>query len=240
MAHVQKILLITGWGVGTSPLEAFQAALIDQGFQVDLIDIFNALDTRCLQQHIHLAADYDVLMGWSLGGQLATLLAQGIFEKTGIYKILITLTSNPCFVANDVWEVGMPASTFLNFQQSFKKVPLLTLKRFCYLVTQGGIKAKQDWQWLQNLMNEDNLNLKTQGLDMLQHFNTVNILKNYQGQQYHVFAEGDGLVSHKIFDNYRKLGAKFLKVDSVVGSHGFPVFQSEALSDKITQYLKRL
>ena len=239
MAHVQKILLITGWGVGTRPLEEFQTALIDQGFQVNLIDIFDALDTRCLKKNIDLAEDYEVLMGWSLGGQLATILAQGVFEKTGTNKTLITIASNPCFVANDAWDVGMPASTFLNFQQSFEAMPLVTLKRFCYLVTQGGTKAKQDWQSLQSLVNEDNKNLKIQGLEMLQRLNTVSILKDYQGQQYHLFAEGDGIIADKVIENIKKLNAKFLKGEMVSGSHGAIIFQEKTISHKIAQYLKK-
>ncbi len=239
MAHVQKILLITGWGVGTHPLNEFQMALINQGFKVDLIDLFDALDTTCLARYVDLAEGYDVLMGWSLGGQLATLLAQGVFEKNGINKTLITITSNPCFVANDVWDVGMSISTFLNFQQSFEKAPLVTLKRFCYLVTQGGTKAKKDWQWLQTLINEKNKNQKTQGLDMLHHLNTVSILKNYQGQQYHLFTEGDGLVAYKVVENIKNLDAKFLKVETVSGSHGAIIFQAKDLSRKIAQYLTK-
>lgn len=236
---MQKILLMSGWGVGTRPLEEFQTTLTDQGFQVDLIDIFDALDTTCLAKHIDLAEGYDVLMGWSLGGQLATLLAQGVFEKTGKNKILMTIASNPCFVANDAWDVGMSASTFLNFQQSFEKMPLMTLKRFCYLVTQGGTKAKQDWQWLQSLTNEENKSLKIQGLDMLQHFNMVSILKNYQGHQYHLFAQDDGLVAYQVVENIKNLKAKFLKIEAVSGSHGAIIFQAKAISHKIVQYLKK-
>lgn len=239
MAQVQKILLISGWGVGTQPLESFQTALLGHGFQVDLIDIFDALDPVCLAKQITLAEQYDVIMGWSLGGQLATLLAQGIYAKNAVHKTLITLTSNPCFVANHAWDIGMPASTFLNFQQSFEKAPLVTLKRFCYLVTQGGMKAKQDWQYLQALMNDDHKYLKIQGLELLHSLNTVDILKKYTGQQYHIFAEDDGLVSCKVVEIIKKLDAKFLSVDTISGSHGVIIFQAKALSDKIAQYLKK-
>lgn len=237
---MQKILLITGWAVGTQPLQALKQALIQKGFEVELVNIFNGFDPDDFIKHVKLAEQFDVIMGWSLGGQLATKLVKHIHEQTGQLKALITLASNPCFIANASWEIGMENSTFLSFKDAFEKDPLMTLKRFCYLVTQGRVNAKQDWQKLQNSINDDDLVLKSYGLDMLERFNNVDILKSYQGNQLHVFAEGDGLVSHKIVDNYRKLGAKFLKVDSVAGSHGFPVFQSEALSDKITQYLNRL
>lgn len=237
---MQKILLITGWAVGTQPLQALKDALIQKGFEVELINIFNAFDADDFIKHVKLAEQFDVIMGWSLGGQLATKIVQHIYEQSGQLKNLITLASNPCFIANENWEIGMENTTFLSFKDSFEKDPVTTLKRFCYLVTQGRSNAKQDWQKLQSSVNGDELALKSSGLEMLECFNTVSIIQNYPGNQLHIFAEGDGLVSYKIIDNFRKLGAKFLKVDSINGSHGFPVFQSEALSDKITQYLKRL
>lgn len=237
---MQKILLITGWAVGTQPLQALKDALIKKGFQVELINIFNGFDREIFKKHAQMAENFDVIIGWSLGGQLATKLVQYIHEQTGQLKSLITLASNPCFIANEQWDVGMENSTFSSFKDSFDKDPLTTLKRFCYLVTQGRSNAKQDWQKLQSSVNDEELALKSSGLDMLEQFNTVDIIQNYPGHQLHVFAEEDGLVSHKIVDNFRKLGAKFLKVESINGSHGFPVFQSESLSDKITQYLKRL
>lgn len=237
---MQKILLITGWAVGTQPLQALKDALIQKGFEVELINIFNGFDADDFIKHVKLAEQFDVIMGWSLGGQLATKLVQHIYEQTGELKALITLASNPCFIANDTWGIGMENSTFLSFKSAFEKNPITTLKRFCYLVTQGRSNAKLDWQKLQSSVNDEELALKSCGLEMLEQFNTVEIIQNYPGSQLHVFAEADGLVSYKIMDNFRKLGAKFLNVDSVHGSHGFPVFQYEAISDKITQYLKRL
>ena len=237
---MQKILIITGWAVGTQPLQALKDALTQKGFDVELVNIFNGFDTHDFIKHVKLAEQFDVIMGWSLGGQLATKLVQHIYEQTGQLKALITLASNPCFISNETWEIGMENSTFLSFKDSFEKDPLTTLKRFCYLVTQGRSNAKQDWQKLQSSVNDEELALKSSGLDMLERFNTVDIIQHYPGNQFHVFAEGDGLVSYKIVDNFRKLGAKFLKIDSINGSHGFPVFQGDSLSDKITQYLKRL
>lgn len=236
---MKKILLITGWGVGTQPLEALKGALETHGFQVDLINIFDGFNRDSLDKNAEFAAHCDVIMGWSLGGQLATLLSHHVYEKFGDVKTLITLASNPCFVANDEWDVGMPSATFLNFQQSFEKEPLMTLKRFCYLVTQGGINAKQDWQWLQTFINLDDKKLKSQGLELLHHLNTASILKDFTGKQLHIYAEDDGLVSRKIIENLRQLNAKYLTVESFSGSHGFPIFKTEWLSDKIVQYLKR-
>lgn len=235
---MKKILLISGWGLGTRPLENLKNTLEFAGFNIELINIFNVFDTSTLLQHVEKAKNSDVIMGWSLGGQIATLLSQKIYELTGQTKILITLASNPCFVANDDWKTGMPSSTFQSFRDSFDHDPITTLKRFCYLVAQGSQSAKQDWQSLQNFLTNEALDLQKQGLKLLQDLNTVNILKTYVGQQFHIFANDDGLVSHNIVENIRKIDAKFFNYDVISGSHCFSFFKSQSLSDKIVQYLK--
>ena len=94
-----SILLITGWGGGTQLLEPLQHKLQQQGYIVELINIFNAFDAETLQHHVELARRFDVIIGWSLGGQLATLLVQQLEQQFSEQKILISLASNPCFVA---------------------------------------------------------------------------------------------------------------------------------------------
>ncbi|MGL5213241.1 MAG: hydrolase, partial [Acinetobacter junii] len=74
----KKILLITGWGGGAELLKPLHDALEQKGYLVERINIFNALDNEVLQQHIELAVKFDVIVGWSLGGQLATLLVNQI------------------------------------------------------------------------------------------------------------------------------------------------------------------
>lgn len=235
---MQSILLITGWAVGIQPLQPLQKALISEGFKVELVNIFNGLERTSLEQYGKIAQGFDVIIGWSLGGQLATLLAQHVYEHTAQAKTLITLASNPCFMMSSDWSFGMDHAAFQSFKAAFKQDPHMTLKRFCYLVTQGGTQAKQDWQHLQCFIQiEDQLSLLT-GLELLERLNMVDILNQYAGHQFHIYSEGDGLVSHKIVDRMKKLSARFLKVELISGSHGFPVFKYDELSAKISQYIK--
>ena len=235
---MQKILLITGWGVGVKPLDHLAQSLDQQGLEVETIDIFDPLNSVELDKYAQLAEHFDVLMGWSLGGQLATHLAQYLYESTGKAKTLITLASNPCFIEKPNWSVGMPDSTFQSFKQSFEKDAFTTIKRFCYLVTQGGANAKLDWEYLQSLVTHDNKQLKLTGLSLLENLSTVNILQDYQGHQLHMFAELDGLVPCKIIELFKKLPANFLKLETIAGSHGFPIFMINETTRKITQFLK--
>ncbi|OBC93252.1 hypothetical protein A7907_06050 [Acinetobacter baumannii] len=69
-----KILLITGWGVGIEPLHSLKLGLTKAGCDTQLINIFNVLDGGFHDQ-LDFLTDIDVVVGWSLGGQLATYLA---------------------------------------------------------------------------------------------------------------------------------------------------------------------
>ena len=236
----QRILLITGWGGGTQLLNPLKQALQQQGHQVELINIFNAFDEQILQQQVELAKQFDVIVGWSLGGQLAALLVDQIEQQYAQRKVLITLASNPCFVANDAWQTAMAQISFQQFKQSFEQDAIATLKKFGYMVCQGVETTKADFITLQSLIQPQQIQLLKQGLNLLEQLNVADILKNYRGEQYHLLAQQDALVSCKVIDNFQNLNAKFLNVDLVSGSHGFPVFNAEETSEKICQYLKKI
>ncbi|OAL76210.1 hydrolase [Acinetobacter sp. SFB] len=237
---LQRILLITGWGGGTKLLDPLKQLLQGQGHQVELINIFNALDEQILQQQVELAKQFDVIVGWSLGGQLAALLVNQLEQQYAQRKVLITLASNPCFVVNDSWQTAMDRLTFQQFKQSFEQDAIATLKKFGYMVCQGMKSTKSDFLLLQSLIQPQPIQLLKQGLNLLEQLNVADILKNYQGKQYHLLAQQDALVSCKVLDNLRNFHAKFLEVDLIAGLHGFPIFNSEETNDKICQYLKKI
>ena len=237
---MQNILLITGWGGGTKLLASLKQALEAKGHTVELINIFNALDEHILQEQVEKAKDFDVIIGWSLGGQLATLLVDQISKQFQQQKTLITLASNPSFVQNEEWHTAMDQLTFQNFTQSFEHDAIATLRKFGFMVCQGTATHKQEFVTLQGLIQPQNLDILKQGLNCLEQLNTVSILKNYIGHQYHLFAKQDFLVSYKVVENLQNFNAKFLAVELVSGSHGFPIFQFESITDKICQYLQKI
>nr|WP_216077075.1 hydrolase [Acinetobacter sp. Ac_3412] len=220
-----KILLITGWGGGAELLKPLHKALEQKGHRVERMNIFNALDNDILQQHVELAVKFDVIIGWSLGGQLATLLVDQIQQQYTEQKVLITLASNPCFVAQADWSTAMPVETFIQFKQSFEQDAITTLKRFGLLVCQGASSAKKDFVVMQKLIRPQPIALLRDGLELLEQLNLVELYKNYQGRQLHVFAEYDALVPYQIVRKTEDLAAKNLSFISVEGaSHGFPCF----------------
>lgn len=235
-----KILLITGWGGGAELLKPLHEALEQKGHIVERLNIFNALDNDILQQHVDLAAKFDVIVGWSLGGQLATLLVNQIQQQYAEQKVLITLASNPCFVAQADWTTSMPVETFMQFKQSFEQDAITTLKRFGLLVCQGASSAKKDFVAMQKLIRPQPIALLREGLQLLEQLNLVELYKNYQGRQLHVFAEHDALVPYQIVRKTEDLAAKNLSFISVEGaSHGFPCFMVERTVQIIEDFIQQ-
>lgn len=234
-----RILLITGWGGGAELLKPLHEALEQKGHSVERLNIFNALDGDILQQHVEIAVKYDVIVGWSLGGQLATLLVDQIQQQYAEQKVLITLASNPCFVAQADWITAMPVETFMQFKQSFEQDAITTLKRFGLLVCQGANSAKKDFVAMQKLIRPQPIALLRQGLQLLEQLNLVELYENYQGRQLHVFAEYDALVPHQVMQKTKDLAAKNLCVVSIDGaSHGFPCFMVEQIVQIIEDFIQ--
>ncbi|UUM27478.1 hydrolase [Acinetobacter colistiniresistens] len=235
-----KILLITGWGGGAELLKPLHEALEQKGHSVERINIFNALNDDILQQHVERAVKFDVIVGWSLGGQLATLLVDQIQQQYAEKKVLITLASNPCFVAQTDWMAAMPIETFIQFKQSFEQNAISTLKRFGLLVCQGASSAKKDFLAMQKLIRPQPIALLRQGLQLLEQLNLVELYENYQGRQLHVFVEHDALVPYQVMQKTKDLAAKNLCVVSIDGaSHGFPCFMVEQTVQIIEDFIQQ-
>ena len=234
-----RILLITGWGGGAELLKPLHEALEQKGHSVERINIFNVLNDDVLQQHVERAVEYDVIIGWSLGGQLATILVNQIQQQYAEQKVLITLASNPCFVAQADWMTAMPVETFMQFKQSFEQDAITTLKRFGLLVCQGTSSAKKDFVAMQKLIRPQPIALLRDGLQLLEQLNLVEMYKNYQGKQLHVFAEYDALVPYQVMQKTKDLAANNSSIVSVEGaSHGFPCFMVEQTVQIIEDFIQ--
>ena len=64
------------------PLQSLKLHLDKKGFETQLINIFDVLD-RNFQAQLDLVAEVEVVIGWSLGGQLATQLVNTFMNKQG-------------------------------------------------------------------------------------------------------------------------------------------------------------
>lgn len=103
-----RLVLLPGWGLGTASLEPLAASLRaqDTRLQIELMPLpeLDHSDVQGWVDHLDRKLPSNVwLGGWSLGGMLASALA----KQRGDYCCgLLTLASNPSFVARPDWPHG--------------------------------------------------------------------------------------------------------------------------------------
>lgn len=81
-----------------------------------------------------------VLVGWSLGGMLATRFATRHPERVAA---LVCIATSPSFTAREDWPLGMPADDFEAFARGFAADPDAQLARFAALQAMGGRDARE-------------------------------------------------------------------------------------------------
>ena len=191
-----RLILLPGWGLGISPLEPLAAALkgLDEHLRVEIEPLpeLTSCDPGDWLDELDANVPQDAwLGGWSLGGMLAAELAARRGDRC---CGLLTLASNPSFVAHEQWPGAMPGETFDAFLAGCAADPRGTLKRFSLLCTQGA----EDPRGLSRLLLGGAPNTATavlmSGLELLAQLDTRQALQAFRGPQMHLFAGLDGLV----------------------------------------------
>jgi len=191
-----ELAILPGWGLGVEPLQplaqALTAALPDFHVQVQpLPSIKGQSEASILQQLEQQLPENCWLLGWSLGGMLATAVAA---QRQSRCAGLITYASNACFVAHDRWPAAMPAATFNAFRQLCQDDLGAGLKRFALLCSQGAEQARQLSRQLQALTTTAEPDDVLAGLDLLAALDNRAAISTFTGAQLHVLAEADALV----------------------------------------------
>jgi pimeloyl-[acyl-carrier protein] methyl ester esterase len=191
-----RLILLPGWGLGVSPLEPLAAALqgLDERLRVE-IEPLPDLESSDLEEwldELDSTLPHDAwLGGWSLGGMLASELAARRGDRC---CGLLTLASNPCFVAHDQWPSAMPGETFDAFLAGCRADPRTTLKRFSLLCAQGAADPRGLSRLLLGGAPHTAASVLLSGLEVLAQLDTRHALQAFRGPQLHLFAGLDGLV----------------------------------------------
>lgn len=234
-----KILMITGWGLGTAVLTPFVEQLRQQ-HQVEVWDIFDPNVESILAEKVRQASSFDVLMGWSLGGQLAIYLANEIFQQTRVAKPVIACMSNPCFVANKDWQQAMPETDFEQFLQAARLDMLTTLKRFSHLVCMGAKDARQRVKYLQSQLSLIDLNHQEKHLYLLKQLDLVEILKTCSTKILFIFSNQDSLVPCQVSIEPVFYQQSLIKVKEIEAAHDAILFDTELVLTPILDFLDDL
>ncbi|MBB2493843.1 alpha/beta fold hydrolase [Aquipseudomonas ullengensis] len=235
----ERLILLAGWGLGTAPLQPLVAALqgLDPHLQIQLellpelassapADWLDELDAR-LPQDCWLG-------GWSLGGMLAAELAARRGERC---RGLLTLASNPRFVASTEWPAAMPAETFELFRSGCAEDAQATLKRFALLCTQGSAEPRALGRLLFGGAPNTGAEQLLAGLDVLAALDTRAALQAFNGPQLHLFAAADALVPAAAAGELQSLLGDVETGLLGACSHAFPVERPHEVAAAIQAFL---
>ncbi|MDI2592378.1 alpha/beta fold hydrolase [Pseudomonas sp. N3-W] len=191
-----RLILLPGWGLGVSPLEPLAAALqgLDEHLRVEIVPLpeLESSDLEEWLDELDSIVPQDAwLGGWSLGGMLACELAARRGDRC---CGLLTLASNPCFVAWAGWTNAMHEDDFNAFLNGCRLNPDVTLKRFSLLCAQGSADPRALARLLLAGAPKTPASVLLAGLDLLGKLDTRRALSGFQGPQLHLLAGLDGLV----------------------------------------------
>lgn len=136
------LALVHGWGMNARVFDPL-AALLAADFEVRALNLpghggREPLPHNSLQSWADDLAealpDNAMLLGWSLGGQVAMRAALDHPHKI---SRLILLAATPRFIVGDGWEHGMAATDLQEFGDALLADPQATLLRFLSLQTRG-------------------------------------------------------------------------------------------------------
>lgn len=143
----QAIVLLHGWGLSSAVWAPLQAAL-DPRLNVRPLDLpghgnadpagptLESWSDALLAQ----IPENSLLVGWSLGAQLALHLARHHPDRIAR---LALISATPRFVQADDWQAAMPADTLADFRRSFDLEPTSTQRRFIALQGLGDARRRE-------------------------------------------------------------------------------------------------
>ena len=137
----KKILCLSGWGQKFDSLEfifeesnfdPFFVSSIDYSALTETEEFFSLIKSQNLNP--------EILIGWSLGGQLAIRLIE---QKILTPKLLILIAPPFQMLKDSRVHAGMSQNSFDEFYGNFVKAPTQTLKQFSILTAMNDRSAKE-------------------------------------------------------------------------------------------------
>ena len=160
--HIEKIgqgeplVMIHGWGMH-SGMWMQARDLLSQHFELHLVDLPGMGHSDNIDVYnLHTVAEKIAqeiptnayILGWSLGGLIATKIAL----ITPIKK-LILVGSTPCFVAREDWQQGMPKEVFESFFAGAMQDYQGTMHKLLALIAMGSGNARATSKMLREALS---------------------------------------------------------------------------------------
>jgi len=177
------------------------------------------------------------VLGWSLGGMVALAYASEYPQRV---NNLVMLASSAKFVQSADWQYAQLKNTFDVFSNSLVKKPLITIKRFLKLQTEGGELSKEINDFLGSVI-KTNDEIPTvglmSGLDILCNSDLRDLLKNFTCPTMMVLGEKDQLVPVEVGDESININPH-VEVRVIEGATHVPFLSHpDEVSDALQQFL---
>ena len=232
------VFILPGFGLGTYPLQALADCLTHQGYTTQFLPLpeqapLDAYLHTQIQRH-NITAN-SMALGWSLGGQLASLLA----ERTQCR--LITLASNPQFCSDASWAYGMQPEAFERFYIKQQTQPVQNLQQFAALtgLQDASSHTKAHIKHLKTQLtrlSESEQTMHLLHLHWLRSLNTRLVLATLSTPQLHIWGDVDALIPKHMASALAL--PPHAHTHTITGaSHLLPLTHSSECADTIIQWL---
>jgi pimeloyl-[acyl-carrier protein] methyl ester esterase len=142
------LLLLHGWGTNLRVFDALRAGLAER-YTVTALDLpghgLSAWNEGSAEQQLAwIAAQVPpqaILVGWSLGGQLALQLAANASLRV---RALVLIASTPRFVLGEDWPHGLAPGVLQEFASRLERDPRGTVADFLELQVRGSAELQRE------------------------------------------------------------------------------------------------
>ncbi len=200
----EPLILLHGWGMNGAVWAPLVPWLHSCGLRVGVVTLpgYGGTEASSWDDNLALLAQ-DLwgqipsggchLLGWSLGGLIATEMALQAPDRT---RSLCTIASSPCFVEQPEWP-GISAPVLARFGQQLQQDLKKTISDFLALQGLGSVSARADIRALKQAIFALPLAEATTlqaGLQLLQSTDQRQQLMQLQGRWLRIYGANDALV----------------------------------------------
>lgn len=147
-SSIRHIVLLNGWSASSAMWDAFFESGFDS-FSVDILNFSSQTSVlecnQLIESHVKPGT---LLLGWSLGGQLALNYLsnyESIKVREGMVEAAVFLHATPCFINQGAWQHGVSSDEFASLQFLLTDADMTQLvRRFAFLLLSGSAHRKVD------------------------------------------------------------------------------------------------
>lgn len=234
----KRIVLLPGWGLGVVALqllaEELDTLLTDFTVQIQPLPDMHGKDVTAIIEQLDQQLPNDCwLVGWSLGGMLATALAA---HRQSRCAGVISYASNACFVARETWPTAMPVETFSEFRKLCQSDLTAGLKRFALLCSQGSAQPRALSRQLQEIALAVQHSSALADLEMLAELDNRQAIQAFAGPQLHLLAAVDALLPVAAAEALRALNPQ-ATVELLGHSHASVFAEPQLLAQRMVSFI---